>query len=220
MKWVLYDIGGVLELVDDDSWPQILEKRWSNRLGLTVEALRARLDAAELPDTTLQAGVEGEFWRKFAAALTLDDAEVAAMRAQLWDAYCGEANVGLLEHARSLRGRAGLAILSNSGDERAKKKNDVSSSRPSSIRSVTATSRGWPSRTPERTSPPSDGWERVRRTSSSSMTTTPRRGEQRVAGSARFSTATTPRRSQRSSGSWRTELQLQCCTPRGTSVSR
>lgn len=116
MKWVLYDIGGVLELVDDDRWPQMLEKRWSVRVGLTVEALRARLDAADLPDTTLQAGVEGEFWQKFAAALALDDAEVAAMRAQLWDAYCGEANLELLEHARSLRGRAGLAILSNSGD--------------------------------------------------------------------------------------------------------
>lgn len=38
------------------------------------------------------------------------------MRAQLWDAYCGEANVALLDHARSLQGRAGLAILSNSGD--------------------------------------------------------------------------------------------------------
>lgn len=38
------------------------------------------------------------------------------MRAQLWDAYCGEANTELLEHARSLRGRAGLAILSNSGE--------------------------------------------------------------------------------------------------------
>lgn len=116
MKWILYDIGGVLEIVDDHSWPQELEESWSARLGLSVEDLRARLDAADLPDTTLQTGVAAEYWRKFGAALGADDAVVAAMRAQLWDVYCGQANVELLDHARSVRGRAGLAILSNSGD--------------------------------------------------------------------------------------------------------
>jgi len=116
MKWILYDIGGVLEIVDDHSWPQILEESWSARLGLPVDLFRARLDAAALPDTTVQAGVAEEYWRKFGAALDVDEVEVAAMRAQLWDAYCGQANTELIEHARSLRGRAGLAILSNSGD--------------------------------------------------------------------------------------------------------
>lgn len=116
MKWILYDIGGVLEIVDDQDWPQELERSWSRRLGVSVEALRARLDAAALPDTTLQAGVAEEYWRGFGDALGLEAADVAAMRAQLWDAYCGQANLELLEHARSLRGRAGLAILSNSGD--------------------------------------------------------------------------------------------------------
>lgn len=116
MKWILYDVGGVLEIVDDHRWPQDLEASWSLRLGMSVEVLRARLGAAALPDMTLQAGVADEYWRKFGAALESDDAEVAAMRAQMWDAYCGRANVELLDHARSLRGRAGLAILSNSGD--------------------------------------------------------------------------------------------------------
>lgn len=116
MKWILYDVGGVLEIVDDHRWPQELEEGWSIRLGMSVEVLRARLDAAALPDTTLQTGVADEYWRKFGAAVEADDVEVAAMRAQLWDAYCGQANVELLDHARSLRGRAGLAILSNSGD--------------------------------------------------------------------------------------------------------
>lgn len=116
MKWILYDVGGVLELVDDHSWPQDLQESWSGRLGLSVDDLQARLDAADLPDTTLQTGVADEYWRKFGAALRISDAEVAAMRAQLWDAYCGQANDELLDHARSLRGRAGLAILSNSGD--------------------------------------------------------------------------------------------------------
>ncbi len=116
MKWILYDIGGVLELVDDHTWPQQLEQAWSDRLGLPVEDLRARLDAADLPDTTVQTGVATEYWRKLGVALDIDDAEVAAMRTQLWDAYCGEANTELLDHARTLKKRAGLAILSNSGD--------------------------------------------------------------------------------------------------------
>ena len=116
MKWILYDIGGVLALVDEHTWPQELEKRWSIRVGLSVEELRARLDAADLPDTTLQTGVADEYWQKFAAALGIDDAQAAAMQAELWDAYCGQSNVELLDHARSLSGRARLAILSNSGD--------------------------------------------------------------------------------------------------------
>ncbi|WP_022901990.1 HAD-IA family hydrolase [Humibacter albus] len=116
MKWILYDVGGVLEIVDDHSWPKALERSWSARLGLSAEDLRARLDGAALPDTTLKTGVADEYWRKFGAALEADDTDVAAMRAQLWDAYCGEANGELLDHARSLGGRAGLAILSNSGD--------------------------------------------------------------------------------------------------------
>lgn len=116
MKWILYDIGGVIEVVDDERWPQELEATWSARLDLSVENLRSRLDAADLPDTTLQSGVADEYWRKFGAALGIDAGEVAVMRAQLWDAYCGEENTELLDHARSLHGRAGLAILSNSGD--------------------------------------------------------------------------------------------------------
>lgn len=116
MKWILYDIGGVLEIVDDHSWPQQLEHSWASGLGMDVAAMRARLDAADLPDTTVRAGVAEEYWQKFGAALELADEDVAAMRAQLWDAYCGTGNTELIEHARSLRGRAGLAILSNSGD--------------------------------------------------------------------------------------------------------
>lgn len=116
MKWILYDIGGVLELVDDHTWPQKLEESWSARLGMPVDDLRARLNEADLPDTTVQAGVAGEYWQKFGEALGIGDAETAEMQAEMWDAYCGEANTVLLEHARSLKGRAGLAILSNSGD--------------------------------------------------------------------------------------------------------
>ena len=68
MKWILYDIGGVLELVDDDRWPQMLEKSWSDRLGLSVDALRARVEALEARLATPMgetaagsgAGIEGQ----------------------------------------------------------------------------------------------------------------------------------------------------------------
>ncbi|GAA4667878.1 HAD-IA family hydrolase [Frondihabitans cladoniiphilus] len=116
MKWILYDIGGVLEIVDDHGWPQSLHERWSTRQGLTVDELRARLQAAELPDMALRTGVAEEYWRKLGAALDADEPATATMRSEFWDAYCGRANTELLAHARSLQGRAGLAILSNSGD--------------------------------------------------------------------------------------------------------
>ncbi|MDQ0613558.1 FMN phosphatase YigB (HAD superfamily) [Microbacterium sp. W4I4] len=48
--------------------------------------------------------------------LALTRADRDAMRTDFWDAYCGVANTELIEYARSLRGRASLAILSNSAD--------------------------------------------------------------------------------------------------------
>ncbi|WP_417554408.1 HAD family hydrolase [Microbacterium sp.] len=36
------------------------------------------------------------------------------MRADFWDAYCGTGNTELIDYARSLKSRVGLAILSNS----------------------------------------------------------------------------------------------------------
>ncbi|CAN5332673.1 hypothetical protein BH10PLA2_BH10PLA2_01670 [soil metagenome] len=116
MKWILYDIGGVLEIVDDHGWPQTLHEGWSARHGLTVDELRARLQAAELPDMALRAGVAEDYWQKLGASLGADKSHISTMRSEFWDAYCGEANAELLDHARSLQGRAGLAILSNSGD--------------------------------------------------------------------------------------------------------
>lgn len=116
MKWILYDIGGVIEVVDDHSWPAELRTRWATRFGLLPEEYDAKLAAADLPDTTVNTGVAEQYWRGVADALDLSDVELALMHTELWDAYCGNENSELLDHARSLRDRAGLAILSNSGD--------------------------------------------------------------------------------------------------------
>lgn len=107
MKWILYDIGGVIEIVDDHTWPVELRVRWAARSGLTPEEYDARLVAADLPDTTVNAGVAQLYWRGVADALKISDAAIESMRAELWNAYCGEENTELLGHARSLRGRCG-----------------------------------------------------------------------------------------------------------------
>ncbi|MDR2998063.1 MAG: hypothetical protein LBU78_08080, partial [Microbacterium sp.] len=115
-KWILFDIGGVLELVDDDTWQEQWWQRWCVHTGLERRDFDARVEGAELPEIDVRAGLEAEFWQRLGAALNLDSDDRDAMRAEFWDAYCGEANTELIEYARSLRGRAGLAILSNSAD--------------------------------------------------------------------------------------------------------
>lgn len=114
--WILFDIGGVLELVDDDTW----QEQWWDRVrevsGLTRDALDARIAAADLPRIDRTVGAEAAFWTGLATVLDLDHAQRDAVRADFWDAYCGTGNDELIEYARSLRPRAGVAILSNSAD--------------------------------------------------------------------------------------------------------
>ena len=114
--WILFDIGGVLEIVDDDEWPQTVKRGWADALGLPIEEVQARLAAADLPRIDIRTGVEQEYWRRIGSALDAGEDDVQRMRADFWDAYCGRANTELIDFARALRERAGLAILSNSGD--------------------------------------------------------------------------------------------------------
>ncbi|MCM3779483.1 HAD family hydrolase [Microbacterium hydrocarbonoxydans] len=114
--WILFDIGGVLEVVDDDSWQEQWWERVRGVSGLMWHDLDARLAAADLPRIDLTVGTEGAFWAELARALDLDDEQRSAIRADFWDAYCGTGNHELIEYARSLRGRARTAILSNSAD--------------------------------------------------------------------------------------------------------
>jgi len=116
MRWLLFDVGGVLEVTDDASWPLAFTRRWALRLNLTVTEYQARLESAELPDAGIRSGVEEEFWRGYAAAVGASAIQLHMMRADYWDAYCGQVNTELLDLARSLVGQVGLAILSNSGD--------------------------------------------------------------------------------------------------------
>lgn len=116
MRWVLFDIGGVLEIVDDNQWQARWMGRWLGRVGLTFEQYEERVATVELPDITLRSGVEADYWRLLGAALGMSSANIVQMRTEMWDAYCGSGNIELIEYAKGLRGRAGLAILSNSAD--------------------------------------------------------------------------------------------------------
>jgi len=116
VAWLLLDVGGVLERVDDDTWPASFRARWEARLGLDAGELARRLALADLPDAATRSGVVDEYWQRIGAALKISAGEVAAMRADFWDEYCGTADDELLRFLGTLRATVRLAILSNSGD--------------------------------------------------------------------------------------------------------
>jgi len=116
VRWLLLDVGGVLELVDDAAWPGHFRARWAERLGMTTDDFSARLVAADLPDASRQTGVVDRYWGAIGTALGLSAEQLAVMRADFWDAYCGTLNEPLYDFLAGLRGTIGLAILSNSGD--------------------------------------------------------------------------------------------------------
>jgi len=115
-RWLLLDVGGVLELVDDDAWPARFSARWAARAGLTTGEAAERLAAADLPDASTCEGVIDEYWQRTGRALGLPPATVDEMTSDFWDEYCGHPNTALLDALRGLPARVRLAILSNSSD--------------------------------------------------------------------------------------------------------
>jgi len=116
VTWLLLDVGGVLEVVDDASWPGEWAARSAGRVGITSADFAERLADPALPDLMRTHGEADEYWRRFGAMVGASDDDLAAIRADFWDAYCGAPNERLLTELRRLRGSVGLAILSNSAD--------------------------------------------------------------------------------------------------------
>jgi len=114
---VVVDIGGVLERVDDASWPEKWMSRWERRRNLPAGHLGERI-AHHAPTEDVATGriTETEIRDLYAAALGLQVAEVDQMWAEMWDAYCGELDVEMRDFVASLRPRFKTAILSNSAD--------------------------------------------------------------------------------------------------------
>lgn len=115
-KWILFDIGGVLEVVDDDAWPREFQRRWQQRSGFDPEEYKKRIEQAALPFIDLSPWTQRAYWEGVGQALDMEQSTVAEMRADMWNHYCGTLNAELMDCARGLKPHAGVAILSNSVD--------------------------------------------------------------------------------------------------------
>lgn len=117
IKAVVFDIGGVLERVDDDAWPEVWIGRWERRMNLPAGHFAASVAEHEPPGEVVLGEVsEAQMRQMYAKALGLDDGQADEMMAELWDAYCGVLDVELRDFAASLRPAYTTAILSNSAD--------------------------------------------------------------------------------------------------------
>ena len=117
IKAVVFDIGGVLERVDDDAWPEVWIGRWEKRMNLPAGHLLEHLADHEPPGELVTGGIsETQLRQMYAGGLGLDDQQADEMMAEMWDAYCGELDVELCDFAAGLRPAYLTAILSNSAD--------------------------------------------------------------------------------------------------------
>ena len=117
IKAVVFDIGGVLERVDDATWPQRWISEWEQIAGVASGHVEAQIAQREPVDGVASEAVsEAEFQRMYADALGLDDEQAAAMMADMWDRYCGELDATLRDFCAQLRPAHRTAILSNSAD--------------------------------------------------------------------------------------------------------
>lgn len=114
VRAVVFDIGGVLEKVEDVG--QWLDP-WRTRLGMTADAFEEALAGVD-PDNLMQTGgmTEGEYRAACAGVLGLTDPQADEFLADMWDWYCGELDTELMAYATVLRDTHVTAILSNSAD--------------------------------------------------------------------------------------------------------
>lgn len=109
IRAIVFDIGGILEITPPTGWVQ----RWETRLGLALGGLEDRLGEVWRAGS-LGAISEAEVEQRTAAILGLDQAQLVAFMADLWDEYLGEPNVELTAYFASLRPGYQTALLSNS----------------------------------------------------------------------------------------------------------
>jgi putative hydrolase of the HAD superfamily len=110
IRAVVFDIGGVLEIIDDSIFPG----PWPANLGLS------EAEFAELLHPLAQSGAIGgiteqEMYDEWRRLLHIDDATVEAMAADLWRWYLGTIDRPLLDWFARQRGPRKTGILSNSG---------------------------------------------------------------------------------------------------------
>lgn len=111
IRAVVFDIGGVLEIIDDSHFPEPAEKR----LGLAAGTLLDRV--SDLPgDSVIGEVTEAEVCAHWQDRLHLDDQQTDELLADFWRWYVGTLDVPLRDwFARQRQHRRLTAILSNSG---------------------------------------------------------------------------------------------------------
>jgi putative hydrolase of the HAD superfamily len=110
IRAVVLDIGGVLEVIDDDVFPAPAERR----LGLDPGTIAGGL--AGLPgDAVVGEVTEDEIRAEWQRALALDDRQVDALVDDFWRWYVGTLDRELFDWFAAQRPARLTAILSNSG---------------------------------------------------------------------------------------------------------
>ncbi|NPD06885.1 HAD-IA family hydrolase [Nocardioides sp. zg-1308] len=110
IRAVVLDVGGVLEVVDDDAFPAPAEQR----LGLPPGSIAAGL--AALPgDAALGQVTEAEVRAEWQRTLGLDDVQADELMADFWRWYVGTLDRRLAGWFAAQRPARLTAILSNSG---------------------------------------------------------------------------------------------------------
>ena len=114
IRAVAFDIGGVLEKVDDlDGWL----RQWVDRLGLeqaSIETRLGRIDPRQMMGTGEMS--EAEFRDGCREAFGFSETDVDEFMAAMWDWYCGELDTELVAFAGELRPAYRTGIISNSAD--------------------------------------------------------------------------------------------------------
>jgi epoxide hydrolase-like predicted phosphatase len=109
IRAVVFDIGGVLEITPQTGWVEA----WETRLQLPPGGLEQRLGdmwrAGSLGTIS-----EAELDQRISAILGLDQSQLTALMADLWDEYLGHPNAELITYFASLRPGYQTALLSNS----------------------------------------------------------------------------------------------------------
>src|SRR5712692_3506563 len=106
---VVFDIGGVLEITPRTGWVE----KWEARLHLKPGELDERLMEVWKAGSSGTMSEE-EVEQSIGEIMRIDQEQVEALMADLWEEYLGELNVELAAYFASLRPRYQTAILSNS----------------------------------------------------------------------------------------------------------
>ena len=117
IRAAVFDVGGVLERVDDAAWPKVWIARWERRMNVGEGHVEAVLARRESPAGSADGPLDEDQLRaSLAVALGLDEAQADEMMAEMWDAYCGDLDLVMRDFVVALRPRLQTAILSNSAD--------------------------------------------------------------------------------------------------------